>query len=279
MAEELTPVSTTERQSRTTGLLWGQIKVGKTTLLQSLPKPILFLMIDPDGDAVVPDHEGIEIMRIYEHDDATIIRYLTDKFGTQVRKWGNRYASYVLDSTTTLGRITLDQAIANNVGASNKGSDPFKPTIDAPGQAAYGSRTSRLIQISNNILRATGSVGAHCWFTAHEDEPKTNNKGDFLHITMAHSGKTINGIGSLVSEVWYLKLHDGKRFIDIAPCFGRKPMGSRMFDMSDAEFQLNYYPELFEDQPHSIARWHAAWLEGGRKKLPLPKPVKLKSAS
>jgi hypothetical protein len=263
-------IEASDPKSRTTGILWGLTKVGKTTFLSSLPPPILYVMLDPDGEAVLPlNDDRIHIMALYEQEDATVVRFLKDKMPTFIKKNAGVYNSYVFDSATSLGRIILNLAIENEVGATSR----FTPTLDAPGLGAYGSRTNRLIDIVNVNLRATARVGAHCWFTAHEDEPKTNAKGELIYITMAQSGKTINGMGLNVSEIWFMHITDkGKRSICIAPAYSHKPMGSRMFDTSGKpDFELKFDPALLSDQPHSITTWHAAWEKGERKKLALPR--------
>lgn len=257
-----------ERKTRTAGVLWGVAKCGKTTFLTSLPGKKLFVMLDPDGDMSIPDDPDIFIMRLYEEPDDLVIRYLTDKLPTLIRRNEQGFDSVVMDSLSTLGTIILNEAIRNNIG---KGKD-FTPTIDAPGLTAYGSRTSRTVDIVNKILRATGAVGMHCWFTSHEDEPKTDDKGGFLGVTMTLSGKAINGVGLNVSEIWYMSSHDKKWRIMIAPGRGRSPMGSRIFDVTkEIEFQLKFDPAKGTDQPHSLATWYNTWIENGRQKLEVPK--------
>lgn len=256
---------------RSTGILWGLTKCGKTTFLMSLPGRILYIMIDPDGDEVLPElPERIKTIRLYTYSDAEIIRMLEKNIPAHLVKNADDYDSCVIDSTTSIGRCALNVAIEEGIGASKR--EGFVPTLSAPGQAAYGARTQHIIEIVNKNLRATATVGKHCWFTAHEDEAKTSAAGDILHITMALSGKTINGAGLNVSEIWHMRLRDGEQWLSIAPCRKRKPMGTRMFGiMGDSEFQLKYDPELGPDQPHSIATWFQKYQDGGRKKLSLPK--------
>jgi len=269
---ELEIEQSSERKSRTAGVIWGIAKCGKTTFLTSLPGKKLFVMLDPDGDMSLPDSPDIHILRLYEQPDDLIIRYLTDKLPTLLRRNEQQFDSCIVDSLSTLGQICLNEAIRTNVGESSKNGEKFKPTIDAPGLSAYGSRTARTVDIVNKVLRATGSVGMHCWFTSHEDEPKTNAKGDFLGSTMTLSGKAINGVGLNVSEIWYMSQHDGKWKIAISPCRGRSPMGSRLFDVTgDIEFRLKFNPELGTDQPHSITTWYNTWVASGRAKLEVPK--------
>lgn len=272
MPNEIIVEDSATRKSRTSGILWGTAKCGKSTFLMSLPGKKLFIMLDPDGDQSLPDREDIKIIRLYEQPDDVIIRYLTKNMPTYLRKNEEQFDSVVFDSCSTLSRIALNEAINNEVGASSKGNNAFKPSLEAPGVAAYGARTNYIIDIINKNLRATGVVGMHCWFTSHEDEPKTDDKGSFLYITMTLSGKAINGIGLNVSEIWHMIFHDKKWELAIAPCHGKKPMGSRIFDVTgEPKFRLRFNPDLGPDQPHSIATWFQQWEEGGRKKLPLPK--------
>jgi hypothetical protein len=255
--------------SRSTGILWGMSKVGKTTFLMSLPGRILYVMIDPDGDESLPIlPERITVIKLYTYKDDEIIRLLEKKIPAHIEKNHEEFDSVVIDSLSTIGRIALEDAIAKGVGNGRE----FTASIEAPGLAAYGSRTNHTLKIVNMILRATARVGKHCWFTSHEDEPKTNQKGDLLYITMTQSGKTINGMGLQVSEIWYMRFHDKKWFIAIAPCRNKQPMGSRMFDVTgEPEFRLVFDPELGPDQPHSIATWFNRWQGSGRKKLPVPR--------
>lgn len=255
------------RRSRTAGLLWGPPKCGKTTFLLSLPGRKLFVMLDPDGDQSLPDRDDVFVIRLYEHDDDDVIHYLRKKLGTFLKERKDDFDSVIIDSLSTLTRIALNEAIRKDVGAGRD----FKPTLEMPGLAGYGARTNYIVEIVNTILRATSVVGMHCWFTSHEDEPKTNTKGEFLYITMTLSGKAITGVGLNVSEIWYMDFFDKKWRIAIAPIRGKKPMGSRIFDVTgNSEFQLKFDPELGPDQGHSIASWFKRWEEGGKKKLPLP---------
>jgi len=254
------------RTSRTSGILWGLAKCGKTTFLTGLPGKKLFVLFDPDGDQSLPDHEDITILRLYEQSDDLILRYATNTLPTILRK--GEYDSVIYDSLSTLGQIALMQAIKDKIGESKI----FTPSIEAPGLSAYGARTANIVNIVSRALRATGAVGAHCWFTSHEDEPKTDDKGNFLHITLTLSGKASSQVGLNVSEIWHMSVNDGKWRIMVAPGRGKKPMGSRMFDVTGStEFVLRFDPAKGEHQEHSIAQWFNKWIEGGRQKLPVPK--------
>lgn len=259
--------SSSARKSRISGLIWGPAKCGKTTFLTSLPGKKLFVMVDPDGDASLPDRDDIFIMRVYEQPDDVVKRFLIEKLPTLLRKNEEGFDSVIVDSVSTFGQITLREAIREGIGAGKS----FKPTIEAPGMAAYGARTQNIVEMVNKVLRATGSVGMHCFFTGHEDEADRDDEGNFLGITLTLSGKAINGVGLNVSEIWHLRHDPGKWMLSISNCRSRQPMGSRIFVQdSSPEFQLKFKPEAGLDQPHSIATWFNQWVESGRNKLKIP---------
>lgn len=271
MANEIIIENSETRKSRMSGILWGMAKCGKTTFTRSLPGKKLYAMLDPDGDQSIPDDDDISIIRLYDQPDDVILRYCEDKLPALLAKNEGKFDSFIFDSTTTFYQVCMNEAIRKGVGASS-GPKGFTPTLDAPGLSAYGSRGARTVNVVNKLLRATSQSGMHCWFTTHQDEAKTDDKGNFLYITMMLSGKTINSMGLQVSEIWHMRNHDGKWFIAIAPCRGKQPMGSRIFDVTgQPEFELKFKPELGSDQPHSLARWYQQWVDGGKNKLPLPK--------
>lgn len=260
--------STSERKARMSGLLWGKAKSGKSTFLTSLPGKKLFIMLDPDGEQSLPDRDDIHIIKLYEQPDDVIVRWLRDKGPSFLRKNEGQFDSVVVDSLSTYSAAALNEAIRAGVGA---GKD-FKPTLEAPGLAAYGARRQYINDMVSKVLRATSAVGMHCFFTAHEDEPDRDDKGTVLGITLTLSGKSINDVGLNVSEIWFLSNVGNTWKLAVAPCRSRSPMGSRILAMTgEPEFILKFDPEKGLDQPHSIATWFRQWEEGGRKKLPLPK--------
>jgi len=267
-------VKSKDRKPRTAGLLWGKSKAGKTTFLTSLPGKKLFIMLDPDGDLSLPDRDDIDVLPLFSYETGEIIRYAEKKLPTFLRKNENKYESVILDSLSSLADRALEHAVDNKIGAS-KGSSKsnFVPTLEEPGLAAYGARKQYILTIVSNMLRATGANSMHCWFTGHEGEAERDDKGNMIgDITLTLSGKTTNGIGKDVSEIWYLWQRDGKWTLAISPCRSKSPMGSRIFDVTgDPEFLLSFDPNGPLDQPHAIATWFNHWLETGKKAIPLPK--------
>ena len=223
-------------------------------------------MIDPDGKESIPEVCDYKVLDLSMMEDGETVRALKDKVPTMIKQMKGQVASVVVDSLTVYAERGLNYAIQQKVGGSPK----FTPTIEAPGQTAYGARRQYIVHATSNILRATALVGMHCFFTTHDSEV-TNDKGEILHYTMMLGGKANNDVGIKISECWWMREHDGKWFIAVRNCRQREPMKTRMFNSSSSpEFELKFNPALGIDQPHSISRWFESWIAAGRKKIPLP---------
>jgi len=264
------PVETTKNQQvRSTGILWSRAGAGKTTFLQSLPKPILFVMLDPDGDASLPESDDFLVLRMYEMADGNMMDAMHTDVPKYIQANGDKFASVVVDSLTILAEKGLNIAVKNNAGAGKN----FKPTIEEPGQTAYGARRQYILRAVSNILKATAVVKKHCWFTTHEGDDRSNEKGQVISWTMMLGGKANNDVGLKISEVWYMEDVDDVRTVYLRPARNRSPMKTRMFDAEKkkSSFVLKYDPEADDEtQPHSLTVWIRTWQEQGRKKLALP---------
>jgi len=254
--------------SRSTGLLWGMPGCGKTTFLSSLPPPILYVMIDPDGKDSIPSDTDYTLLDLSMQDDDVTVRYCKDKLPTLIKRLDWTTGSVAFDSLTIFSNRALNYAVQQKVGAGKKG---FEPTIEEPGQTAYGARRQYITHTVSNVLRATAQKGYNCWFTTHQGDAEMDEKGNIIRYTMMLGGKATNDAAIQISECWWMREYDGKRSIAVRNCRNREPMKTRMFDASKSpEFELKFNPSLGFDQPHSIATWHKQWLDGGRKKMPLP---------
>lgn len=267
MPKEIEIQQRSETKLRSTGVIWGPTKVGKTTFLASLPRPIVFVMLDPDGGNVLPT-EDIYIIDLSDMSNSDIIaackRVIPRKIEDDIPE---NTASVVVDSLTVLANAALMDAIEKKVGASKD----FTPSLEAPGLGAYGARTNNTTDAIRNILRATKRRGLHCWFTAHQDEPTLDAKGVPLYTSMTLSGKATNQLGLQVSEIWHLRDDGADRYISIRNCRGRQPMGSRMFKGSSVpEFKLSYDPEGPLDQPHALSTWISQWQTNSGQAIPIP---------
>ncbi len=252
---------------RMAGVLWGKTGCGKTTFLSSLPQPILYVMIDPDGHLSIPENCDYKLLDLSKYSDSDTITALTDKVPTLLKTMEG-IKSVVVDSLTVYAERGLNVAVRKGVGASQKSG--FNPTIEEPGQTAYGARRQYIIGAVSNILRATANRGFHVFFTTHDSEV-TDQKGNVVEYTMMLGGKANNDVGLKLSECWYMSDHDKVRKIQIRNARMRQPCKTRMFENNEAEFVLKFDPVKGTDQPHSIETWFNDWLAGGRKKLPLPK--------
>lgn len=256
---------------RSTGILWGPSKSGKTTLLMTLPGRKLIINVDPDGWTSVAKRKDMQVMDLSVLDFDETIRFGMGGLAMQIEKSDfGEGDSLIFDSATSYGQCALQMAVKNKIGESRKSG--FIPTIEEPGISAYGARTQYIVTTVRNLLRATAKKRMHCWVTSHEDTPTTNDKGDFLYQSMLMSENAVNQTGLAVSEIWYLSKMDKVRRLAIAPCRGKKPMGSRMFTMeSEPEFVLKYDTSKPNTQPHSISTWWSQWLAGDKTALELPK--------
>lgn len=269
MADELIISAPADKVYRSTGILWGPPKVGKTTLLMSLPGKKLVINLDPDGTTSVAGREDMKMIDLSIYENTEIVGFMKAKVIQMIaesEEFGEG-DSVIFDSASSYNQAALQTAVKNGVGKSTQ----FTPTMEVPGLSAYGARTQYTIDAFSKLLKVTGRKKMHCWFTAHEDTPTTNKTGDFLFQSILMSDNAINQVGLQISEMWYMFDNDKKRTIAVRACRGHKPMGSRIFRMdSDPEFILKYDPDKPNTQLHSIETWWNAWLAGGKHKLELP---------
>jgi hypothetical protein len=135
------------------------------------------------------------------------------------------------------------------------------------------------------LLRVTAKHNVHIIITSHENDPvlvKDGPNETIDYYTIMLGGKIINNTTWRLSEVWYMSQETTgtrDRKIAVRPTRKRRPMKSRMFDLKgDAEFTLQYDADLPDDAPGqmTIAGWHYQWLDGGKKRIPVPKVEKKK---
>lgn len=263
---EPTPLSSVF--TRSTGVIWGRAGCGKTTFLQSLPKPILWIMLDDSGELSLPASDDHLVLKLYELNDDDLIKAIHETVPKYIINNADKFASVVTDSLTPLAERGLNHAVRRAVGSSQK----FTPSIEEPGQTAYGARRQYILKAVSNILKATARVGKHCWFTTHEGDDKSNDKGQVISWTMMLGGKANNDVGLKLSEIWFMQDNDGTRTIYTRAARNRSPMKSRMFDTKkEYSFVLKYDPDLGDDQPHHLEHWINEWSSTGRKKLALPR--------
>jgi len=259
---EITPAQ--DKQARLTQLIWGPSGAGKTTLAATAPGKKLLVMFDPDGDFSIANRDDVDVWDLSRasHNITSTFKDENDPLG--LKKIINNYDTFIFDSITNATDKALDAGVANPLA---KGS-----SIERPAPTSYQIRNRYALKLVKNALKLTGLHNKHCIFIAHQDTPTKNDEGAVLFITIALGGSLPDSVPIDFSEVWALyDVNNGKeKKIAIRPCRQRQPMKTRMFStMSDPEFTWKFNPETLEGD--TIEKWYNQWLQGGRKKLPLPK--------
>lgn len=257
-------------------ILWGIPKSGKTTYAASAPGKKWVINLDPEGYLSLAARTDVEVWDYSDLSTSELVTLLTSgAIGKRIADAEIQPGDTVLfDSITQLQQAGLLEAIRKKVGTGNKSG--FEPTIEEPGQTAYGARTQYLITTMSNILRATRKKDAHVIFMAHEGTPEKNNKGEIMYYAPFMSDNAINQASGAVSEIWRITENDNARTIQIRSSTMYRPCGTRMFKTNEAkDFKLYYDPEKpDEEQSMSLTFLWGAFIGGGMKKLHVPEPPK-----
>lgn len=264
--------SVDEMPGRIAALIWGDFGCGKTTFAATAPGKKLWLNVDPDGytairhrigkDVVLSDLVGlnnVDFFRQMQNENPLgLDAFLEDH---------PELETVVLDSATSMRDRALHQSVAKGVGKSLKSG--FTPTIEEPGQSAYGGRNAIVLACVSGLLRVTAKHNRHCIVLAHEADPEKDDKGLILYITMNLGGQLYQGMGYRFSEIWYLSQDPtrDKRRLAIRPTRLRRPMKTRMFRADQgSEFDLGYDAGKPDGkQSHTIAAWYEEWMRTGEK--------------
>lgn len=255
-------------------LLWGPPKAGKTEFAATAPKDKLYINVDPGGFETVRARSDCHLLDVSGWGNEEFFKYMEsdnplglDQFLPHHPEVG----TLVVDSTTSIYDRCTEQAVfVDRAGLSTK----FTPTIAEPGLSAYGARTTHLARIIRGFTRLAKRHNRHLIFTAHEDVPDKDKKGNIISIGIMLSARAINNSSTQVSDIWHLRNIDSTRVLSFAPRAKREPMGSRVFYTTRGEDHVNltYDPrEPLEGQAHTISNWYSQWVDGGYKKMPVPK--------
>lgn len=270
--------SADQKPTRLAMLIWGVAGTFKTTLAATAPGKKLWILFDDEGTssiAALPSiHAGKDTALANEifvvdlsHEKNNII----DKFKTDDGLGLGRLLeahpdieTVVIDSTTRLSQMALEHAISKGLFG--------KSSIEAPGMGAYGARNALLLRMFVDVMNVTGKHNRNVIFISHEAEPKTNDDGHVLAITMALGGQLPNLTTQKLGEVWYVSDVKGKRQISLRPFRVYKPMKTRMFDIGPnkpSDFEWKYDIDN-PDPKYEIATWYKQWREGNGAKISLP---------
>lgn len=260
--------------TRFAGLIWGMAGSGKTTLACTAPGRKLIVNLDPDGPTSVRYRSDVDVLDLSGLDTDSVLNQLksdSNPLGLDKVLQDSTYQTVILDSATSLAQRALESAVKQGIGRSGK----FTPTMEFPGLSAYGGRNAIVLTCVKGILRVTGRNNKHCIIISHEDDPKVNDEGVVLYITLMLGGKLVNAFTVQLGEIWWLQADDktNSQRIAIKPCRSHKPMKTRMFKTDSLpEFPLEYDPEDWKTLPNNpIAYWWSLWEKGKGSKLELPR--------
>lgn len=262
---KLTPVHI--QTYRLTLLLWGLSGCGKTTWLQTMPSPIMWINFDDSGTASLERNPHLLVADFSKEPNTVVKKF--QKYGDgaisdidRILAANTDIQSVVFDSITTYADRSVQYAVHD-----------FKApgaVFDNPGRAAYGARNRNVLGVVQNLMMVTGKHNRHFALVAHEDHPTQDDKGVITNISLLLGGSTVTEIPIKFSEIWLLRdMGNKKRNLVIRNAGIYRPMRSRMFDTSSRiELDLKYDPKTGEG--HRIDDMYDKWKANNFAKINLP---------
>lgn len=254
-----------QRRQRLSMLLWGSSGCGKTTLAATAPGKKLWLNFDPDGTEALLGRKDILVVDFSTQPNAVVTKFREEN-PIRIEKFieDHDIDTVVFDSLTSYGEKALHHGVKVAQGTPKGRS----ATLEDPGYSGYGNKSTWLRLAVKNMLQATGKLGKHCIFIAHEDKPTVDDSGAVLYISIMLGSSLNEQIPISISEVWHLADSGKKRVIAVRSCRSRKPMRTRMFESnSSPEFTLEYDSET--NKGDGIETWYNLWCST-KQKIPLP---------
>ena len=277
---KLGPIQVTTGQrslSRIAILLWGPAGCGKTTWAVTAPGNKLLLSVGDNEhvsvahrpDVMVADMSGLTWDKLFKDLQSE------NPFDLDRTLANNKEIdTVILDNLTAVTFMALQKAVAKKLGAG----DNFIPSMETPGRTAYGGRNTIVLECLTGLLKVTKKHNVHFVCTAHEADPTTsgNGKNEVMeYIGIQLGGQIVNNTSWRFSEIWYMSQSDtGEKYrrIAIRPTRKRRPMKTRMFtDKGDPEFYIDYDAEQSDTNQITIASMYKNWVDGGGKKLSIPR--------
>ena len=228
-AEEIQKIYSEDPRNMTfNGIIFGPLKVGKTSILRTCPKPILVHSFDPGGTLVLRDMiETGEVLADtrYEKEDPFRPRAcdLWEKnFNELYRKeFFQHVGTFAIDSLTTFSQIIMYEVI-KRAAAKKKN----REVGGAPQQQDWMVCMSFI----ENYIRKFLSLPCNCILLGHADQPKNEEGANVGDLGIMIIGKLRERLPALFSEIYYLRMKDYKteaRELLIKPTYGIQ-CGSRL---------------------------------------------------
>lgn len=244
-------------------LLWGDSGSGKTTLAATAPGHKLFILLDPGGDLSLADRSDVATLNLTGVSAISMMTQMrmADPYGLgKVLAARPDIETVVVDSMTALAYAALQEAVTKAGGS--------RISIEQPGINGYTYRNASVLRMTVAIMQICALHKRHLILITHEGSAEHNEAGVITSITMALSDGVANQVGLRFNEVWWLCDTGKERHIAVRPCRARKPIKTRMFDATKAEFRWDYDANTLKGE--GIATWFEAWKKNGGKKLTLP---------
>ena len=187
-------------------IIHGPIKIGKTSLARTCPKPVLVHSFDPGGTDVLRDMIASgEILADtrFEIEDPfkpKACRLWEDEFNNLLRKDFFSYVgTYIIDSMTTWAQTIMYEVIRRAA---------LKKKDRNPGEAPRKQDWMPQMAFIENYMRKFLSLPCHCILMGHSDQP-TDEEGNAVgDLGIMITGKLRERVPALFSEIYYLRMKD-----------------------------------------------------------------------
>lgn len=209
-------------------IIHGPIKVGKTSLLRTCPKPIFVHSFDPSGTLVLQDmiDKGeVLVDTRFEKEDPfkpKACRLWEDEFNYLYRKdFFSHVGTFAIDSMTTWSQIIMYEVIRR---AAEK-----KKDREIGGHPHENDWLPQMAFIEN-YMRKFLSLPCHCILLGHSEQKKDREGNAVGDLGIMITGKLRERVPALFSEIYYLQIKDYKaetRELLTKPVYGIQA-GSRL---------------------------------------------------